>query len=193
MNTIIKTGLFFALFLFSFSTFAQKKTQDFTVSQVIKATAEKVWAVVGEDYGAIANSHPGIVSSDYISGSLQGGEGAERVCYLNDKETKYTHEKQVSYDPENYSFTAQVFAAEGIPMDPDYTSATYRVEPIDANSSRLVIEMKIRTKPAVLGAMAKGKFKKTMQDYTLAVMHHVMTGEQVTKDNFKEIKKNYNS
>ena len=45
---------------------AQKKVQSFKLVHVIKAPAEKVWAVVGEDYGAIANSHPKIVRSDYV-------------------------------------------------------------------------------------------------------------------------------
>ena len=66
---------FFFLAVFTFVNFqvamAQtKKVQTFTVSHIIDAPAEKVWAIVGEDYGAIAYSHPKIVSSDYINGSL---------------------------------------------------------------------------------------------------------------------------
>ena len=193
MKTIktLRTTWVVALTLSATIGFAQKKTQSFSVSRIIEAPADQVWAVVGEDFGAIANSHPKIVNSDYIGGTLHSGEGAERVCNLNDKGTKYTHEKQVNFDPENYSFTAQVFHAEGLPLDTEYSFATYKVEPIDEKSSRLIFEMTYRTSPAFMGSLAKSSFKKTISDYTLAVQHHVLTGEKVTKDNFKEIKKRY--
>ena len=85
----------FCAMILAFSVSAQKKVQTFTVSHVIKAPAEKVWAVVGEDYGAIAHSHPKIISSNYVGGTLKSGEGAERVCNFNKKGTRYLKEKQV--------------------------------------------------------------------------------------------------
>ena len=176
-------------FLTGFAVQAQKKTQNFVVSHVIQAPADKVWAVVGEDYGAIANSHPKIVSSDYINGSLRSGEGAQRVCNFNNKGTQYLHEKQVGYDPANYTFKNQVFKAGKFPVVPEYTFAVYKVEPIDDKSCRFVFDMNYRTKPAMMGGMMKGKFKKLIGEYALAIEHHVNTGEKVTKENFKDIKK----
>ena len=191
MKSIIK-AVFSLLLMATFITaFAQKKTQNFTVTYEMNAPAEKVWAVVGEDFGAIANSHPQIVSSEYINGTLKSGEGAERVCNFNDKGTKYLQEKQVNYDPENYRFEVQVSQASKLPMDPNYSLAVYKVEPIDENSSRFIFEMTYRTKPAFMGAMAKGKFRKLIEDYALAIEHHVNTGEIVNQDNFKEIKKQH--
>lgn len=191
MQTTVKTGFILFLMITSLSVFAQKKVQNFTVTRVIKAPAEKVWEVVGDDFGAISKSHPAIISSAYVGGSLTGGEGAERVCYFNEKKTKSTHEKQIEFDAENYRFKAKVYEANGIPMDPEYTYAIYKVESIDASTSKLVIEMNIRTKPAFMGAIGKGKFKKTIEGYALAVDHHVITGETVNKENFKEIQKKY--
>lgn len=193
MKTIAKTGILFLAMIASLSVFAQKKSQSFTVSRVINAPADKVWAIVGEDYGAIANSHPLIVSSEYLHGSLKGGEGVERVCNMNDAGTKYTHEKQINFDPENYTFRAQIFHAEGIPMVPEVSFMDYKVEPIDGNSSKLVMTMNFRTKPAFMGAMAKGKMMKTIEGYALAVEHHVLTGQTINKGNFKEISKQYKS
>ncbi|MEM6628539.1 MAG: SRPBCC family protein [Bacteroidota bacterium] len=169
----------------------KKKAQTFTVSHVINAPAEKVWAVVGEDYGAIANSHPKIVSSNYINGTLKAGEGAERVCNFNEKGTQYLKEKQVNYDPDNYTFRNQVFQAGKFPVDPEYTYAIYKVEAIDDRSSRFTFDMNYRTKPAFMGGMMKGNFKKLIREYALAIEHHVNTGEPVNKDNFKSIKKSY--
>lgn len=187
-----------AVLVLSFGTFIsvygqdkQKKVQTFTVSHVIQAPADKVWAVVGEDYGAIAHSHPKIVSSNYEQGTMKAGEGAERVCNFNAKGTKYLKEKQVDYDPANYTFKNQVFQAGKFPVSPEHTFAIYKVEPIDANSSRFTFDMTYRTKPAFMGGMMKGNFKKLIRDYAIAIEHHVKTGEAVTKDNFKAVKKSY--
>jgi hypothetical protein len=169
----------------------KKKTQHFTVTHVINAPADEVWKVVGEDYGAIANSHPKIVSSEYINGSLKAGEGAERICNFNEKGTRFLKEKQVEYNPEEYSFKNQLYQADKFPLNSDYTYAIYKVEPIDENTSRFIFDMTFRTKPAFMGWMAKGKFKKLIADYAIAIEHHVNTGEKVTKDNFRTIKRNY--
>ncbi len=190
-NWIKITSLFIVIFLFGQSVHAQKKVQTFTVTHIINAPADQVWAVVGEDYGAIANSHPKIISSDYINGSLKAGEGAERVCNFNDSGSRYLHEKQVDFDPENYTFRNQVFQAGKFPVDPEYTFALYKVEPIDANTSRFTFDMTYRTKPAFMGGMMKGKFRKLIDDYALAIEHHVNTGEAVNKDNFRDIKREY--
>lgn len=166
-----------------------KKVQTFKVSKVLPFSAKEVWKVVGEDYGAIAHSHPKIIQSDYIHGSLQAGEGAERVCYFNDKQTRFLEEKMIDYSPETMTFTNKVTHAGKFPMDPDYTQAVYSVKEVDENSALLSFNMQYRTKPAIMGAIAKGKFKKLINDYFIAIEHHLRTGESVTKENFKKAKK----
>lgn len=167
----------------------EKKVQRFEVSKVIPFPAEKVWAIVGEDYGAVAYSHPKIIESEYINGSLKAGEGAERVCYFNEKHTQYLHEKMIDYSPETMSFTNQVSQAGKFPVNPDYTRAIYNVDDLGNGTSMLSFNMQFRTKPAFMGAFAKGSFKKLISDYFIAIEHHLRTGEKVTKANFKEVKK----
>ncbi len=169
----------------------QKKVQKFKVSKIIDLPADEIWAVVGEDYGKIAYSHPKIIASDYIDGSLKAGEGAQRVCYFNEKQTQFLKEKMVNYAPERMSFTNKVYQAGKFPVDPDYTQAIYRVKDLGNGKSEFSFDMQYRTKPAIMGSMAKGKFKKLINDYFIAVEHYVKTGEPVTKENFKEIKKQY--
>ena len=65
--------------------------------------------------------------------------------------------------------------------------------PVDANTTKFVFDMTYRTKPAFMGGMMKKSFKKLIQDYAIAIEHHVTTGENVNKDNFKRIKKAYQS
>ena len=70
MKNILKIGLFLFLISISLNVIAQKtdkKVITFSVERIINAPAEKVWKVVGEDFGAIANSHPKIVSSSSLS------------------------------------------------------------------------------------------------------------------------------
>lgn len=194
MKMTIRISLLAVCLLFlTLAAKAQKKVKRFTVTHIIKAPADKVWNVVGEDYGAIANSHPKIVNSEYESGTLKAGEGAERICYFNEKGSRYLKEKQVNYDPENYTFKNQVYSAGKFPVNPDYTFAIYKVEKIDDYTSRFVFEMTYRTKPAFLGGMMKGNFKKLIKDYAISVEHYVKTGEPVNKKNFKSIKKQYAS
>ena len=192
MRKIVAFGFAIAVMVLPKSILAQtKKTQNFKISRIINASADQVWKVVGEDYGAIANSHPKIVSSDYVSGTLKAGEGAERVCNFNDKGTQFLKEKQVNYNPEAYTFKNQVYQAGKFPVDPENTFAIYKVEAIDDSKSRFVFDMTYRTKPAFMGGMMKGNFKKLINDYAIAIEHYINTGERVTKENFKAIKKEH--
>lgn len=193
MKQIIKFSFLMAFFTLITiqSANAQKKVKTFTVEHVINAPADKVWTVVGEDYGAIANSHPAIVSSNYVNGTLKAGEGAERVCNFDDEGKQFLKEKQVNYDPANYTFKNQVYQAGKFPVSPEHTFAIYKVVPIDKNTSKFVFNMTYRTTPAFMGGMMKGNFKKLIADYAIAIEHHVNTGENVNKDNFKDIKKQY--
>ena len=92
MTLLFKAGFVLSLSLLATIGYA-KKGQHFTMEKVIDLTAEKVWSIVGVDYGSVAYSHPKIISSEYIKGSLKACEGAERVCNFNEKGTQYLKEK----------------------------------------------------------------------------------------------------
>ncbi len=181
------------LAIMSTSVVAQnKKQQQVKAERTVNLPANKVWHILAEDYGAIAKSHPTIISSEYAAGTVQGGEGAERMCYFNEKGSQMFHEKIVKWEPENRSFTQVIVDYKKFPIDKDNTEVTYAVEEIDANTSKITAHLHFRTKPAFMGALAKGKFKAMLEDYFVAIEHHLTTGESVTVDNFKQIKKQYN-
>ena len=68
MNSSIKLGLMLMFLISALSLSAQnaaqgskkkeKKIVTFTVERIIPASVDQVWKVVGEEFGAIANSHP---------------------------------------------------------------------------------------------------------------------------------------
>lgn len=194
MKTIFKKLSLVLVIIIGQNAFAQKtdkKVISFSVERNINASAERVWKVVGEDFGAIANSHPKIVSSNYNQGHITGGENASRRCNFNEAGTKFLEEKQISFDAKNYTFKVLISQTGGIPLNNEYSYGIYKVTPVTDNSSILKMTMVLRTKPAFLGWFAKGKFKRDIADYLLAVEHHVLTGENVNKENFKRIKKKY--
>ena len=51
-----------------------EQTQHFKVEKVLNIPASQVWAIVGADYGSIANSHPKIVNSKYTNHSIDAKE-----------------------------------------------------------------------------------------------------------------------
>lgn len=194
MKTKIKSVLILCFLVVSTSVFAQKtdkKVITFSVERTINASAASVWKIVGEDFGAIANSHPKIVSSHFNQGHVTGGENVSRTCNFNEDGSKYLKETQIDFDAANYTFKVRINKTEGIPLNTDYSYGIYKVIPIDDNHSTLKMTMFIRTKPAFLGWIAKGQFKRDISNYMIAVEHHVLTGENVNKDNFKSIKKQY--
>lgn len=192
MKKIAKLTLTLALSIVTTVSFAgEKKVKTFVVSRDFDIPAEKIWQIVGLDYGSVAYSHPRIIESDYIAGSLEAGEGAERVCYFNEDHTQFLKEKMINYDPANMTFVNKVYQAGKFPVDPEYTRATYKVDDLGDNRSRMTFDMQFRTDPAIMGGLMKGNFKGLIRDYLIAIEHHARTGEKVTKSNFKEIKKKY--
>ena len=97
----------------------------------------------------------------------------------------------VEYNPEEFSFVNQVFQAGKFPVDPDYSKGVYKVESLGPNLSRLTVDIYYRMKPGFMGGMMKGSFKKLMSDYMIGLEHNIKTGEVITKDNFREIKRKY--
>jgi len=191
----IKTIALALLVILGNLTFAKneksKKFKTIRVERTINAPVDSIWKVIAGDFGAIAKSHPGIIKSFYINGSLEGKLGAERQCNLSEDGSKYIKEKISDFDAENYKMTVDIYHAFGVPIDPSVSKGIYELIKIDENTTKLVMTVHLRTKPAFLGALIKGKYKSLLGDYLIAVEHHVKTGEEVNKTNFKEIKKNY--
>ena len=168
------------------------KSQKFRISRIINAPAEVVWKVVGERYGEIQKYHTEIVESYYAKGFTSGGEGVERISYLNENKTKVAFEKQVDFNPENFSFTSQVIEFKGAAMHPEGTYMKYKVEPINETSCRLSGDMSFCTKPAFLGWIFKNALKNISNKHFIAIEHFAITNEAVNKQNRNSILKKYN-
>ena len=102
-------------------------------------------------------------------------------------------EKIVGWRPEQMELDVAIIDTKRFPLDTNNTVFTVKLEPTMNGGTKVKMLMKYRTKPAMMGGMMKKSFTKRLNDYLLAVHHHVKTGETVTVNNFKGIKKQYAS
>ncbi len=172
-----------------------KKYRTVNVSRIINAPADRVWEAMVLDYGEISNFAPSIYTSNYERGSLKGEEGAERKCEFNKKGSRWTHERIMDLDNENMVMRNRVIDANKFPLDIDNSQAFYRVQDNGDGTSTASYEFQFRAKPALMGFMMQGRFKKLLGETLIGLEHYVTTGEVVnaTTGNWKEIKKKYTS
>ena len=166
----------------------KKKVQTFTISEILPIPASEVWKVIS-DYGNVAFSHPAILESEIIGDQKEIGNETFRACYFNSDKTQLLEEKIMDFSPETYSFTNQVTKSVKFPVVPEYTRGFYKVDDLENDMSRFTFRMEFITKPAILGLVMKGKFKTLIGDYFTSIVHYARTGEKITKENFKSIKR----
>ena len=163
----------------------------FQVERTIPVSASKLWNVVGEQYADVSKYHSGIISSELINGFDKSELGAERICKLDNDGKKYVEERLTEYDPEKMRVKALLYHGSGVPTVGNKTYAAYDVTPIDDGHAKLTITQVYATKPAFLGRLLKGKFKKYTEEHAVFVEHYATTGEAVNKSNSKDILKKY--
>ena len=197
MKTTMKSILAFALLgIVSVNASAQsmaKKFRTVKVEMKIDAPAERVWEAMVLDYGEISNFSPYIYTSEYANSSLKGELGAERKCNFNEKGTQWVKERIAAIDSKNMVMRNVVIDGAKLPLNFDNSQAFYRVKDNGDGTSTASYEFQFRTKPAILGMIAKGGFKKQLSGTLVGLKHYVETGELVSGGNgkYKEIKKRY--
>ncbi len=178
---------------FSFAQSMEKSFRTVHVELKINAPAERVWEAMVLDYGEISNFSPYIYTSEYTNGSLKGEVGAQRKCHFNEKGTQWSKERIAAIDTKNMVMRNVVIDGAKLPLNFDNSQAFYRVKDNGDGTSTASYEFQFRTKPAFLGFIAKGGFKKQMSGTLVGLKHYVETGERVTggTDTYKEIKNKY--
>lgn len=197
MKSLLKYAvLLFAISFIQTSVQAQsmsKKYKTVKVELQINAPAEKVWAAMVGDYGAISNFSPYIYASNYENGSLEGKLNAERKCNFDAKGKRWSHEKIVALDNQNMVMRNIIIDAAKFPLNLDNSQAFYRVKDNGDGTCTASYEFQFRTKPAFMGGLVKGNFRKTLSGTLVGLKHYVETGEKVNAKNgkYKEIKDQY--
>lgn len=171
----------------------EKNYRTVKVELKIDAPAERVWEAMVLDYGEISNFSPYIYTSNYENGSLKGKVGAERKCFFNEKGSQWSHERIADIDNENMVMRNIIIDGKKLPLNLDNSQAFYTVRDNGDGTSTAGYEFQFRTKPAILGFIAQGGFKKQLKGTLVGLKHYVETGEIVRGGNGKydEIKDNY--
>ncbi len=104
---------------------------------IVDASAERVWQVLGLQFGDIGQ-WTSVVASTSISGEL--GVGAKRVCHLSPSST--VSEELTEYSPETMSYAYR--AGAGVPGWVKEASNHWTIQPIDEKHCRVLIRPTIR-------------------------------------------------
>ena len=151
--------------------------------------AAKAWEIISDDFGAVSNWHPEIVSSKITSEDPTVQNGLERYCDYSMNGKRWAKERIEDYDPENMSFTLRMVEVKDIPMDPEYCHAKYKINDLGNGRSKLIVESHVRTKPAMLATFFIPFLQGAMKDMLLGFAHHAASGETVTSYVIKRLKK----
>ena len=151
----------------------------------INVSKEKVWDAVFTRFGETYLYNPNLIGSHHSSGNV-GEVGCERVCDLDSRTT--IKEKIVSADELN-SFRIEVTGGN-MPFVKELI-ADIKLETIDANNTRVILEAAFNTKPGFMAIMMKSPFKKKLTDMLIGLKYYLETGNQVSKKTYKPIFKSY--
>ena len=167
----------------------KKKRQLFVIEQTIDAPAERVWEVIAQDFDKVSDSHPVSPKSQFAEGTDEVKVGAQRIMYMAKNEKKYFVDKIVRLDEAERNLLINVEEAKGYPIS--FSNVEFYADSLTSNSSKLTMIFSYQMKPRFLQKMAKGSLKKQLQAYVYAIDHHAETGEVITKESWKRIRKNY--
>ena len=168
----------------------RSKVVSFVVIQEIEAPLPAVWKTIGNDFGEVYKSNPISTYSEYLDG-FDGPElGAKRIMYMSENRKKYFIDRLAKWKKEKH-LTIEVAEKKGFPIVPAYTWVDMDLEDLGEDHSKLKIRFTYLTKPGFLKGMAKRSLKKNFQEYAWAIDHHTKTGEEITRANWKTIRKNY--
>lgn len=170
----------------------EKKAVSIKHDIVINAPIETVWNTLIENYGGLHKYSPGTVNSYCINDATVAELGAGRLCQFDEKGKKYMKEKVVKFDADNYYYENQMVETS-YPMDVDNTMATYKLTANADGTTTLTQEVMYRMKPAFMGGLMKGTYRKTIMDDLIGFKYFIETGNKSTEDTKKDLRKKYKS
>lgn len=156
----------------------------FKVETTVNTRLEEVWDLIYNRFGETALFNPNIEHSQFVTG-LKGEVGCERVCNLDPK--TFVREQIVSANPQK-SFTVDIVDSN-MPMV-EKMLVTLHLIPA-GEKTNVSITANYITKPAFMGTMVKGMFKKMLLKVLIGLKYHLETGNAVSKATFKPIFKQY--
>lgn len=154
-------------------------------SILIGVSKETVWDVLFNQFGEVNNFNPLIDSSHFVKGN-KGHVGCERHCQIDAKNGVL---ERITRAEADLNFDIEIYDG-GLPMM-DKMMARYDLVEIDRENTEVLFTMSYSTKPAFMGALMKGKMTKFFFKMLIGLKYHLETGRVVTRQNIREIQKEY--
>ena len=153
---------------------------------IVNASKEAVWDLTFNRFGEVNNFNPLIEGSHFTSMS-KGEVGCERQC---DLDLKGNHLIERIIDAQGHdSFELEIIGGAMPMMEKMFVKQAF--EEIGPNKTRVRLIVRFRSKPAFMGFLMSMMMKRMLFDMLRGLKYHLETGELVTKENIKAIKRAY--
>lgn len=162
-----------------------KKLKEITLEISTNTSKEKVWDLLFNRFSEVNVFNPLIEGSHHTTGTI-GKVGCERHC---DLDAKNAIKEKIVAARANDSFDLDIIEG-GLPMM-DVMKGTYNLQELNTNQTKVSFIMKFTTKPAFMAPMMKGMMANMLFKTLVGMKYHLETGNLVTKDNIKNIMKEY--
>ncbi|MCE7995686.1 MAG: SRPBCC family protein [Roseivirga sp.] len=153
----------------------------------IHASKEDVWDIVFNKFGHVNDFNPLIEGSHFLNGE-NGFVGCERQCAID---SKTMVQERITRAEAGLNFDIEIFEG-GLPMM-DKMTARFDLVELSSDKTEVLFTMSYSTKPAFMGGLMKGKMAKFFMKLLIGLKYHLETGELVSKQNIREIEKQFKS
>lgn len=154
--------------------------------ETINASKESVWKVLFDQYGDIHQHNPTMISSHYLNDATQGALNCVRSCRFSEK---LFLEEKISDIEENKRITITV-TKHNFPFIKDM-SATYELISLSSQKTEIHMTSFVSSSPSFMIHLMKGQMGKPLLKHLFGMKYYIETGNTVSMDNYKSIKKNY--
>ena len=148
---------------------------------VINASKESTWDLLFNRFGEVNNFNPLIEGSHHHSGEI-GEVGCERQCQLSPNNTIT---EKITGARGHDSFDIDIVEG-GLPMM-DEMKATFNLEAISNDKTKITLVTLFSTKPGFMAALMKNMMGNMLFKMLIGLKYHLETGELVDKGNSKNI------
>ncbi len=154
--------------------------------EVVKASKEKTWDVLFNQYGDIHIHNPTMQSSGYMNDATKGELNCVRHTEFTDK--LYLDEKITEVNG-NDSFTV-VVTEHNLPFVNEM-SATYELTAKGDHVTEIKMTSFNSFNPGFMKYLMRGQLKKPIYKHLFGMKYYIETGKTVNKENYSRVFKNY--
>jgi len=156
------------------------------LTQTIKASKEKVWEVLFNQYGDIHIHNPTMQASNYLDNTTKGALNAIRYCEFTDK---LNMDEKITEVVEHKKLTITV-TRHNLLFIKDM-SATYELTETANGHTKLVMTSYNSFSPKLMKYLMRGQLTKSVAKHLFGMKYFIETGKTVSMDEYAKVFKAY--